>query len=112
MKLSDGNYLFIYNSARRGFPSKRPGYELQYNVGYVILDGKDPSKVLQRSEQPILSPDLDWEIGNEPYLCLVPRVVFLEAAKPLGNDRFLVFYGGADSVVGSAIIEVSTTQSS
>ena len=27
-------------------------------------------------------------------------MVFLEGAKPLGNDEFLVFYGGADSVIG------------
>jgi len=38
---------------------------------------------------------------------LTPNVVFIEAAKPLGNDKFLVFYGAADSVVGSAIVEVT-----
>ena len=33
--------------------------------------------------------------------------MFLEAAKPLGGDKFLVFYGGADSVLGSAIVQVT-----
>jgi predicted GH43/DUF377 family glycosyl hydrolase len=28
MRLKDGNYIFFYNSARAGFPSPRPGYEL------------------------------------------------------------------------------------
>lgn len=28
LKLSDGNYLFFYNSARDGFPSSKPGYTL------------------------------------------------------------------------------------
>lgn len=28
LKLSDGNYLFFYNSARDGFPSDKPGYSL------------------------------------------------------------------------------------
>jgi len=28
LRLDDGNYFFIYNSARAGFPSPRPGYEL------------------------------------------------------------------------------------
>ena len=50
LRLSDGNYLFFYNSARDGFPSERPGYALQYNVGFLILDGQDPTKILQRSE--------------------------------------------------------------
>jgi len=76
-------------------------------VGWLILDGKDPTKILQRSSEPLLSPELAWEIGTDPYLGCVPRVVFLEAAKSLGNDRFLVFYGGADSVIGTAIVQVS-----
>ncbi len=106
MKLLNGNYLFFYNSARSGFPSHKPGYDLQYNVGWLILDGSDPSIILQRSEVPLLSPELAWEIGDKPYLGLVPRVVFLEAAKPLGDDTFLVFYGGADSVIGAAKVSL------
>ncbi len=107
LKLSDGNYLFIYNSARRGFPSPRPGYDLQYNAGWVILDGKAPQRILQRCELPLISPELAWEKGDKPYLGLVPNVVFVEAAKSLGGDRFLVFYGAADSVIGSAVITVT-----
>jgi len=41
---------------------------------------------------------------------LTPQVVFIEAAKALGNDKFLVFYGAADSVIGSAIVEVKINQ--
>ena len=37
--------------------------------------------------------------------------MFLEAAKPLGDDKFLVFYGGADTVIGSAIVQVSFSAS-
>jgi len=76
-------------------------------VGWIVLDGKDPTKILARSDEPILTPELAWEVGTTPPLGLVPRVVFLEGAKALGNNRYLVFYGGADSVVGSAIVEVS-----
>jgi hypothetical protein len=39
LPLSDGNYLFLYNSARSGYPSNKPGYDLQYNVGWAILNG-------------------------------------------------------------------------
>lgn len=49
---------------------------------------------------------LTVQIGKAPYTCNAPSVVFLEAAHPLGNDRFRVFFGGADAVVGSAVIEV------
>ena len=104
LKLDDGNYLFFYNSARDGYPSPKEGYSLQYNVGWLILDGKDPSKILQRAEVPLLTPELSWEVAATADLGLTPRVVFLEAAKPLGKNRYLVFYGGADTVIGSAIV--------
>ena len=74
--LSDGNYLFLYNSARHGYPSPKPNWDVQYNVGYLILDGqvyviteittnlfKNPTTIIERSDQPIFSPDLAWEIG-------------------------------------------------
>jgi len=44
LPLSDGNYLFIYNSARHGYPSKKPNWDIQYNVGWVILDKMIPLK--------------------------------------------------------------------
>jgi len=28
LKLDNGNYLFFYNSAKSGFPSDKPGYDL------------------------------------------------------------------------------------
>jgi hypothetical protein len=83
--LSDGNYLFVYNSARHGYPSIRPGWDVQvhslrafafilsyrmycvqYNFGYVILNGSDPSQIIDRSppEWPLFSPILPWEIGT------------------------------------------------
>lgn len=91
--LSDGNYLMLYNSARYldnffsisfknafkilfrdGYPSPKPGWTLQYNVGFVILNGSNPTQILQRSDKPILSPELPWEIGSSPYLGLTPNV--------------------------------------
>uniref|UniRef100_A0A914YKL5 Uncharacterized protein n=1 Tax=Panagrolaimus superbus TaxID=310955 RepID=A0A914YKL5_9BILA len=77
LKLNTGDYLFIYNSARKGYPSVKPNWQLQYNIGYAILAGTDPTQVLQRSDQPIMSPKLDWEIGNSTDY-LTPNVVFLE----------------------------------
>lgn len=106
LRLSDKNYLFFYNSARVWYPTGKINYTLQYNVGFLILDKDDPSKILQRSDEPLLSPQTTWEIGMEPYLGLTPNVVFLEGAKSLGDDKFLIFYGASDSVVGAAIVNV------
>jgi predicted GH43/DUF377 family glycosyl hydrolase len=46
LQLSDGNYLFLYNSARHGYPSKKPNWDVQYNVGYLILDENVKKKEL------------------------------------------------------------------
>ena len=110
MKLTTGHYLFIYNSARDGYPSPRPDYDKQYNVGYLILDKDDPTKILYRSDEPFLSPELKWEKGEAPYMGLVPNVVFCEGAKPLGDDQFFLLYGAADSCLGAGLLEVSCTE--
>jgi len=110
LQLSDGNYLFIYNSARHGYPSVKPGWDVQYNVGWVILDQNDPTKVLQRSDEPLFSPVLDWEIGTAPQLGLTPNVVFLEGWIPYTENQFIVAYGAADSVTGIGLITVTISQ--
>jgi predicted GH43/DUF377 family glycosyl hydrolase len=65
LPLSDGNYFFIYNSARKGYPSVKPGFDFQYNVGWAVLDKDQPTKVLQRCEQPMITPVLPWEVCLE-----------------------------------------------
>jgi len=104
--LSSGDYLFFYNSATVGWPNTVGS---AYNVGFVILDGKNPKNILQRSEVPILSPTLAYEQGGAPYTCNMPNVVFLEAAKPVGIDTFEVYFGAADNTIGTATVSVSIT---
>lgn len=41
--LSDGNYIFFYNSAEKGWPEDPAA---GYHPGWVILDGKDPTKII------------------------------------------------------------------
>ena len=110
-RLSNGNYLFIYNSARAGFPSPKPGYDLQYNPGYVILAGADPTQVLERSATPLLTPTLIWEVGNNtaPPRSLTPNVIFMEARFPVAgrHDSFVFYYGAADTNVGAAVVNVT-----
>jgi predicted GH43/DUF377 family glycosyl hydrolase len=109
--LSTGDYLFVYN-VDTGFPY-HPNPLGRCAVGWAVLDGKDPSVIVARSAAPLLVPTLPWETcggesGKGPWpKCQEPLVVFSTGMKPLGGDRFLVLYGAADSVVGTAVVEVS-----
>ncbi|KAE9552272.1 hypothetical protein FO519_004518 [Halicephalobus sp. NKZ332] len=126
IQLKSGDFLFIYNSAQDGYSSSKSGWYLQYNVGYVILDKDDPTKVLQRSNNPILSPVTNWEIGNDGSTnFLTPNVVFLEGmikdpngcpknvSDLIGTDFtenaecFIGVYGGSDSDLGVVRIVAS-----
>jgi beta-1,2-mannosidase len=113
VQLKSGDWLFIYNSARDGYPSVKANWTLQYNAGFVILAQNDPSKVLQRSILPLLSPQLAWEVGNTTGYN-TPNVVFVTGLVPDPNpchsgnyECFIAFYGGADTDVGAARIVVN-----
>ena len=103
MLLGDGNFVFFHNSATANGNV--------YHPGFVILDGADPTRILQRSEEALLSPVTDWELGNAPAACNVPNVVFLEAVTRApgqdGGDTFDVYFGGSDAVVGTARVQVT-----
>ena len=58
----------------------------------MILDINDPTKILYRSPQPILTPDAHYENDGKP------GIVYASGAVILG-DNLLVYYGGGDKHV-------------
>lgn len=84
---TEQGWLLIYHGT-----SKEKGYCL----GATLLDLDDPSKVLARQTEPILKPEIDWEVNG-----YIPQVVFSCGQAEIG-DRILVYYGGADTVTGVA----------
>jgi predicted GH43/DUF377 family glycosyl hydrolase len=119
MKLSDGNYLFIFNGVcTPGKPGCSPLSEVntsvQYAPGWAILNGTDPSQVLTdgsgaliRAKTPLLTPRESWELGTGDWEWEKTKgVVFAEGWRRLGPDSFMLFYGGADTVVGAATVTV------
>ncbi|MFC1751574.1 hypothetical protein ACFLY5_00305 [Patescibacteria group bacterium] len=71
-----------------------------YRVGAVLLDKNDATKIIGRTDYPIMSPRENYEMTGQ-----VNNVVF-----PCGNvimeDTLYVYYGGADSVVGLATVKI------
>lgn len=82
-------WLLIYHAVGEAEPGR-------YKIGAMLLDLKDPTKVIARSRMPILSPDLNYE--NEGFKA---GVVYPCGAVILG-DELIVYYGGADMVTCAA----------
>jgi len=70
--------------------------KLIYRAGAAVFDRKDPRKLLSRTDEPIFTPEKEWEKVGQ-----VPNVVFVEGMARQGN-RWLFYYGGADKYVGVA----------
>ena len=79
--------VLIYNGADE---------KLVYRTGIAIFDRNDPRKLVWRSGEPVFSPEKEWEKVGQ-----VPNVVFVEGMVR-HEDRYLFYYGGADTYVGVA----------
>lgn len=85
LKTKDG-WLMIYY----GVDDRDAG---KYHIGAMLLDLKDPTKVLYRSDSPILQPTEEYENnGFKPGIAYPCGAVIVK-------NRLIVYYGAADSVV-------------
>jgi predicted GH43/DUF377 family glycosyl hydrolase len=81
-------WLAVYHGVTRS--------PLTYSLGALLLDGRDPSRVLARSREPILSPETPYE--REGFFGGVVFTCGLIA----GGDRVRIYYGAADGVTAVA----------
>lgn len=70
-----------------------------YSIGAVLLDPNDPTKIISRSDDPLLEPVTKYERDG-----MVPNVVF-SCGVVLIEDTFFIYYGSADKVISVAIID-------
>jgi len=91
IKTSDG-WLLFYHAMDKNDPNR-------YKVGALLLDLKDPTKVLYRASRPILEPDLwyenDWK----------PGIVYVSGAVVKDGTLFL-YYGGGDKRIAVAYVDL------
>lgn len=86
-------WLVLYHAMDTRDPNR-------YKLGAMLLDHKDPTKIIARSKQPILEPEECYE--NEGYKW---GVVYACGAAVVG-DWLFVYYGGADKVSCVAAAEM------
>lgn len=92
---TESGWLLFYHAIDKNDSNK-------YKVGAMLLDLKDPSKVLLRSKTPILEPTEVYE--NNGYKS---GVIYASGAIKK-NKELLVYYGGADSFVCVAHADLKT----
>lgn len=76
-----------------------PQAHVNYSIGGLILDPNNVTRVLARTHEPLMTPESTDERAG-----VVPNVVFPTAIEKIGDTHF-VFYGMADSRIGTAILE-------
>jgi predicted GH43/DUF377 family glycosyl hydrolase len=91
--LTDAGWLMLYH----GVSTNKI-----YRLGAALLDRDDPTRVIGRLADAILEPDLTWEREG-----IVPNVV-LPCGSVTRGDEMLVYYGGADTVIGVAKLHLPT----
>jgi len=102
---TDGGWLLIYHSVGEIEEDicKEYGLSEKINRGYsicaVLLDLKNPEKVLCRTRHPIYIPSAPYELyGDEQYPVDVPAVVF-----PVGaivrKDKLILYTGAGDKYI-------------
>ena len=100
MRTSEG-WLEIYHGAE-----VLSEFSYRYCLGALLLDLNDPSKVIARSEEPIMEPLADYEVEG-----FFGNVVFTNGQVVKG-DEILLYYGAADSYTCGAKFSVSKILSS
>ncbi|HKZ67466.1 MAG TPA: glycoside hydrolase family 130 protein [Chitinophagaceae bacterium] len=86
---TDKGWLEIYHGAN---------HQHQYCLGAFLLDSNDPSKVIARTEEPIMIPSTDYELSG-----FFGNVVFTNGhvVDPDG-DTLTIYYGASDEFVCGA----------
>jgi len=104
LRLSTGDYAFFLNSWNDEWPAG-PGYQ----PAWVVLSGEDPSVIIAQATEPLWTTDkAAWMEGKAPHACNKQRVAFIGAAHHTDTqDTFRVYFGGADAVVGTAVVSFS-----
>ncbi|OIO29989.1 hypothetical protein COX93_01715 [Candidatus Nomurabacteria bacterium CG_4_10_14_0_2_um_filter_30_12] len=92
---TEAGWLVLYHAMDKKDPDR-------YKLGAMILDFNDPTRILYKSKNPILEPDEYYE--NEGF----KAGVIYSCGAVVKDGELFVYYGGADSVVCVASVDLSS----
>ncbi len=90
---TDAGWLLLYHGISRA-------RDRHYHLRAALLDRKNPEKVLARTQGTIFEPELPYEREGQ-----TPWVVF-SCGAVIRKDHLILYYGGADKVIGAAYIKI------
>jgi predicted GH43/DUF377 family glycosyl hydrolase len=98
-------WLILYHGVSELAEPGKDGYRFCYAAGVMVLSNDHPRRILYRSVEPVLTPELPEELRGT-----IDNVVFptgIDRRDDLGTpDRFDVYYGMADHRIGVARLDV------
>lgn len=98
-------WLLIYHGVRLQDDSTPERLKYRYAAGVMILNREFPHRILYRSPEPILAPELPEELNGAVNGVVFPTGIDRrdDISQP---DRFDVYYGMADDRIGVATLTV------
>jgi len=99
--LTDEGIVVLYNAGNSSNIGVKDLGNRVYTSGQALFDGKEPWKLLDRSDAPYLKPELPFEKSGqyEDGTTFVEGLVYFKA-------KWYLYYGTADSMVGVATADV------
>ncbi len=95
-------WLTLFHGARLREPGPE-GWGKTYSAGVMLLDLKNPAKILGRCPEPILDPEPEFPYEWEGYR---PRVIFPTGFIDMGDGTCLIYYGASDTVMALATARI------
>jgi predicted GH43/DUF377 family glycosyl hydrolase len=97
--LTNAGILLLYNSRNVPAIGDSALAEGTYTAGQVLLDIKDPTKVLQRSDHYFMKPEKPYEVnGQVNFVCFIEGLVHFK-------NKWFLYYGTADSKIAVAVCD-------
>ena len=75
---------------------------LNYRVGAALLDLADPTKVISRTTDAFLAPEMPYELRGQTQNVVFPCGAVAK------NGTLFIYYGAADSVIAVATVKMDT----
>jgi len=95
--LTDAGIVLLYNGMNHNTQGDTTLAKGAYSGGQVLFARNNPMQVLNRLEKNFIRPDKPYEIeGQVNQVCFLEGMVYF-------HDRWLLYYGTADSKIGVAV---------